>query len=286
MNDSFSIVTPNYNMGCYLKETIESVLQNLRTGDEYFIVDGGSTDESVEIIRSYEKHLTGWISERDKGYADALSKGFKRSNGAFQCWINSGDLLLKGTLDKAREMLIRTGADMVFGDDLYIDEHGCVIKHSSGSVRSLKKMMLHGGWTPLQDACYWRKSLYDHIGGIYPNMRYAADYALFLRMSCTGHCEYVPIVFSAFRKHYGQKSIAGESSYRQERETFRKYILCNEKLPLVKRVWLSLAYHTNTKWRVHISKHLRKSYIPIGASVSNLEAKEIKAIEDVQWQKG
>lgn len=286
MDDSFSIVTPNYNMGRYLKETIESVLCNLRNGDEYFIIDGASTDESVEIIRSYEKYLTGWTSEKDKGYADALSKAFKRSNGTFQCWVNSGDLLLKSALDKARHLLIDTGADMIFGDDVCIDEQGRIIKHSSGSVDSLKKMMLYGGWTPLQEACYWRKSFFDRVGGIDPSFEYAADYALFLHMSRIGCCQYVPVIFSAFRKHYGQKSIADASSYRRERESFRKYILLDEKISGAKRMWLNILYHLKVKWRVHIGKHLHKPCIPIGIPVSSIEAMEIKAIEDVQWQKG
>lgn len=151
MNISFSIITPNYNMGNYLEETIESVLDNLQKEDEYFVIDGGSTDNSVEIIRKHEKYLSGWISETDRGCADAISKGFKKSTNTFQCWINSGDLLLKGSLEKSRGALTEMDVDMIFGDNVYIDEEGRVIKHSSGFIRSLRKMMLYGGWTPRQD---------------------------------------------------------------------------------------------------------------------------------------
>ena len=235
MNNSFSIITPNYNMGNYLEKTIESVLCNLQKGDEYFVIDGGSTDNSVEVIRKYEKYLSGWVSEPDKGFADAISKGFKKSTNIFQCWINSGDLLLKGSLKKAQVALTEMDADMIFGDDVYIDEQGRVIKHSSGFVHSLRKIMLYGGWTPLQDACYWRKSLYERVGGIDPNIKYAADYDLFLRMSGFGNCRYVPIIFSAFRKHDGQKSIAGSSLYQKERNFIRKDNLLNEKVCIIKK---------------------------------------------------
>jgi len=275
MNNSFSIITPNYNMGNYLEETIESVLCNLKKGDEYFIIDGGSTDNSIEIIHKYEKYLSGWISEPDRGYADAISKGFKKSTNPFQCWINSGDLLLKGSLEKARVALTEMDADMIFGDDVYIDERGRVIKHSSGFVRSLRKMMLYGGWTPLQDACYWKKSLYERVGGIDPNKKYAADYGLFLRMSGFGDCRYVPIIFSAFRKHDGQKSIAGSSLYKKERNSIRKDSLLNEKVCNKKKQLTILEYFIRVRWRARISTYLHKSIIPSGTPVSKLKVIEL-----------
>jgi len=218
---SFSVITPNFNMGEYLAGTIESVLVNLRPGDEYFIIDGGSTDDSVDIIKRYEHRLTGWISEKDRGYADALAKGFARSTADYQCWINSGDLLLTGSLDEARKRLDASSAEMIFGDDLYIDEESLVLQVSNGHVHDLASMMLYGGWTPLQDACYWRRSLYEKVGGIDPSVKYAADYDLFLRMSLNGNCEYVPSIFSAFRKHGGQTSHAHASGYKHERMACR-----------------------------------------------------------------
>lgn len=105
IRNNFCVVTPNLNMGRYLPGTIDSVLKNLSPGDQYFIIDGGSSDNSLEVIRSYEDRITGWISEPDKGYADAIKKGFSRANSAFQCWINSGDLLLSGAIDVARDTL-------------------------------------------------------------------------------------------------------------------------------------------------------------------------------------
>jgi glycosyltransferase involved in cell wall biosynthesis len=217
MPGSFTVVTPNYNMGEYLARTIESVLRNLRPGDQYFVIDGGSTDNSVEIIRSYEKQLSGWVSEPDRGYADAIAKGFSRATGEYMCWINCGDLLLDGALDEASKYLAASGAGMIYGDDFYIDEDDRVIFQSSGRMPSLKNMMLLGGWTPLQDACFWSRALYEKVGGIDARLKYAADYDFFLRMSLAGHCAYAPILFSAFRRHGGQKSIQGQQAYKAER---------------------------------------------------------------------
>lgn len=258
-SNSFSIVTPNYNMGHHLVETIESVLVNLRPDDEYFVIDGGSTDGSVEVIRRYALHLTGWISEPDKGYADALVKGFSRCSGTFLCWINSGDLLLRGALDTARQALTETGADLIFGDDLYIDDRGTVLCHSRGQVRSLKRMMLFGGWTPLQDACFWRRALYEKVGGINPNLRYAADYDFFLRASWAGRAVYVPAVFSAFRRHEGQKSISGRSAYEAEREASRRHMLDELEVPPVRRVATEAYYWLLVRWRHHITRRLHRA---------------------------
>lgn len=204
-------------MAGYLEETIKSVLSNLGPGDEYYVVDGGSDDGSLDIIRKFEKQITGWVSEPDKGYADAVRKGFAMSRAPLMCWINSGDLLLKGSLDMWRRIFAGAQVDVVFGDDYYIDEFGRVIQHTRGKVSNLKNMMMYGGWTPLQDACAWRRSLYEEIGGIDATLEYAADYDLFLRMSIHGHCQYIPAVLSAFRRHGAQKSVAHYKAYARER---------------------------------------------------------------------
>jgi glycosyltransferase involved in cell wall biosynthesis len=215
-----SVVTPSFNMAAYLEDTIDSVSKNLQPGDEYFIVDGGSTDGSVEIIRRHAPHLAGWISEPDDGYADALAKGFARASGDILCWINAGDVYLGGALAAARGLL--TGnLDMIFGDDFYIDEDSKVLSYSYGWVPDLRMAMLYGGWSPLQDACFWRRDLYLKAGGIDPSLRYAADYDLFLRMALAGRAKYVPITFSAFRRHAGQKSVSGSMAYQEERRRVR-----------------------------------------------------------------
>jgi len=216
-----SIVTPNFNMATYLGETIRSVLANRTARDEYFVIDGGSTDGSVDLIRRHEAALTGWISEPDRGYADALAKGFGRATGDVLCWINSGDVLLSGAFDAVRRIFAARDVDLIFGDDFYIDEESRVLRFSRGRVGDIAAAMLYGGWTPLQDACFWTRDLYDRVGGIDPELRCAADYDLFLRMVRTGRARHVPLAFSAFRRHGGQKSIAGQAAYAREREQVR-----------------------------------------------------------------
>src|SRR5437899_10290563 len=93
-----SIVTASYNQGKFIEETIRSVLDQGYPNLEYIIMDGGSQDESVDIIRRYEKHLAYWVSERDQGAADALSKGFARASGEIFAYLNSDDVSLPGAL--------------------------------------------------------------------------------------------------------------------------------------------------------------------------------------------
>jgi glycosyltransferase involved in cell wall biosynthesis len=215
-----SVVTPSFNMAGYLEDTIQSVVANLRRDDEYFIIDGGSTDGSVDIIRRYESRLAGWVSEADSGYADAIAKGFDRASGEIFCWLNCSDVYLAGALDAARQLL-SADLDMIFGDDFYIDGDGKILSYSRGWVPSLRTATLYGGWTPLQDACFWRRGLYQKVGGIDRSLKLAADYDLFMRMGLAGQAAYVPRAFSAFRQHPGQKSISGSTEYDEERRRVR-----------------------------------------------------------------
>lgn len=269
-NDRISVVTPNYNMGRYLAETIESVLRNLRLGDEYFIVDGGSHDESVEVIKRYESRLTWWVSEPDRGHADALAKGFARATGDILCWINSGDLLLHGSLDVARRALSETGSELIFGDDLYADQDGRVIFYSRGYVRDLKNAMLYGGWTPLQDACFWTRALYERVGGINAELKQAVDYDLFLRMAMEGTARYVPWTFSVFRRHSGQKSITAAEAYKRERLEVRRQHLSRLPVSAPVKVFLLLKHSLAIRWRVYVMQQWWRRPDLVGRPVSDI----------------
>ena len=124
-----SIVTPSYNQGKFLRETIESVLNQDYPNLEYFIVDGGSTDNSVDIIREYEDRIDWWVSEKDKGQSDAINKGFKRASGELLCWVNSDDVLLSDCLSKVAYRYINNGKpELIHTNFLYMDQNGIITR--------------------------------------------------------------------------------------------------------------------------------------------------------------
>jgi glycosyltransferase involved in cell wall biosynthesis len=250
--DRFAVVTPNYNLGRYLRRTIESVLANLRPGDEYYVIDGGSTDDSTAVIKDYADRITNWVSEPDGGYADAIAKGFRPSEGALMCWVNSSDVLLPGALDLARAEFRRRHVDMIFGDDYCIDDDDRIEFQSIATVGNLRKWMLFGGWTPLQDACFWRREAYDRIGGIDSSLKYAADYDFFLRLVLTSPYAYVPIAFSGYRRHEGQKGIRGAREYRREKRVAQQKALGQLGTSWLARNALGLVYSNLARARSRI----------------------------------
>jgi glycosyltransferase involved in cell wall biosynthesis len=265
---SFTIVTPNYNNGRFLAQTIESVLANLQPGDEYFVVDGGSSDESLQIIKRYESRLTGWLSGPDRGYADAISKGFKLGRGDLLAWINSSDLLLPGALSVARQLLLRNQADLLFGDDYHIAEDGIVLFRSCGAASSFKKLMLHGGWAPLQDACFWTRSIYERVGGVNPDTKFAADFEFFLKIAIVGTSVYAPVAFSAFRKHTGQISISASESYRSERRAILKKAQSIECVSPIERI----PYYAWVRLRARVFQSFLNSKAHAGQPIGELHA--------------
>lgn len=267
-----SVVTPSFNMTTYLEDTIVSVLSNLREDDEYFIIDGGSTDGSVDIIRRYEDRITGWVSEPDKGYADAIGKGFERATGDILCWINAGDLYLSGAFEAARKLLT-DDLDLIFGDDFYIGEDSRVISHSCGWVPDLRMATLFGSWSPLQDACFWRRDLYERVNGIDRALQYAADYDLFLRMALVGRSSYVPATFSAFRRHQGQKSISGVSTYVAERYEARSRAVASCKLSRPRRVFHRAVNRSAMSLRARLAPWIWRKPVLVGQLVTELPSR-------------
>lgn len=276
-----TVVTPSYNLGPYLERTIASVLANLGPGDEYFVIDGGSTDGSVDILRRYADRLTGWVSEPDDGYAHAIAKGFARATGALLCWVNASDMLLPGALDAARTALESSGADLVFGDDFYIDEQDRVLAYSAGACPDLRAAMLFGGWTPLQDACFWRRSAYEAVGGIDPSLKAAADYDLFLRLASRCRSRYLPVAFSAYRRHGGQKSIAESPRYEIERRLARARELDHQGCGPLQRL-LGTRHWLAVRLRLRLLRRLRDLPALHGRPVAQLACGRYR--RDGSWQ--
>lgn len=205
-----SIITPSYNQSKFLEETILSVLNQDYPRIEYIIVDGGSTDGSVDIIRKYADQLGWWVSERDKGQTDALNKGFAKAKGEILAWINSDDTYLPGAVSEAVAFL-QTHPDvgMVYGDANLIDENGDVL--GPFPARQTDYRRLRQGYVHIpQQSSFFRASLWKQVGPLDPSFYFAMDYDLWVRLAKVAPLQYVQRTWANFRLHSLGKSVASD----------------------------------------------------------------------------
>jgi glycosyltransferase involved in cell wall biosynthesis len=178
-----SIVTPSFNQAQFLEETIISVLEQDYPDIEYIIIDGGSTDGSVDIIHRYETQLAWWVSERDQGQTDALNKGFDKASGDILAWLNSDDTYLPGAVSGAVEYLLsHPEAGMVYGDANLIDETGLVMGRFPARQTDYPRLMRGSVHIP-QQAAFFRGDLWRKIGPLDPSFYFAMDYDLWVRLA-------------------------------------------------------------------------------------------------------
>src|SRR5512138_1788368 len=136
-----SIITPSFNQAAFLETTIRSVLDQDYPSLEYFIVDGGSKDGSLEIIQRYAHRLAGWVSEPDRGQTDAINKGFGMAHGEILAWLNSDDVYQPGAVAEAATFLQQNPeVGLVYGDATYIDENGRTIGHFPARQTDLRRL--------------------------------------------------------------------------------------------------------------------------------------------------
>lgn len=175
-----SIVTPSYNQGHFIEQTITSILDQNYTELEYIIVDGGSTDNTVEIIKKYEKHLKFWVSEKDNGQAHAINKGLKYCTGDIFNWLNSDDYLEPGALNKIVAAFNKPGVQAVAGVVRnFSSANQEFIQNEKLSANGL--MCWHKGVKFVQPGVWLLKDLIDKCGGIDENFHYAFDWDLYIR---------------------------------------------------------------------------------------------------------
>lgn len=181
-----TIVTPSYNQGQFLEETILSVLNQDYPNLEYIIIDGGSTDNSVDIIKKYENHLTYWVSEKDNGQTHAINKGFRKATGDILNWLNSDDTLLPGAISSiARCFASNSIVDFAYGDYVLVDSFGKDIV-SRKEIDFDFNILLYSGCFIQQPTCFFRKSVIDEIGLLDEGQDFYMDYEFYLRAAQNG----------------------------------------------------------------------------------------------------
>lgn len=205
-----SIVTPSYNQAAYIEETLRSVLAQEYPHLEYLIVDGGSTDGTVEILKKYQDQLTGWTSEPDRGQTDAINKGFARARGEILAWLNSDDTYEPGAVAAAVKYLQEhPQVGMVYGDCNYINESGAVIGKFRAAQTNYR--LLRRGYTHIpQQTMFFRAELWKRLGPLDPSFYFAMDYDLWTRIARHAEIKYVPQTWANFRLHTSGKSLLAD----------------------------------------------------------------------------
>ena len=220
---SISIITPSFNQGRFLEECIDSVLSQNYPKLEYIIMDGGSTDGSVEIIRKYEKYLTYWQSQPDGGQYAAIQAGFERSNGEIMAWLNSDDKYHANAFFLASYVFsCNPEIEWLTGRHTNWDKDGQIIDINPSlqkySRDQLMKMRNNVTWMQ-QESTFWRRSLWERAGAyIRSDLHYAGDYDLWLRFSRYVRVYSVNALLGGYRIHEEQKAQA-KDKYLEEVET-------------------------------------------------------------------
>jgi len=229
-----SVVTPSFNQGAFLAETIESVLG--QGGDfsiDYIVVDGESTDDSVDIIRRYDRLLKRgewavacrgisfrWLSEKDRGQAHALAKGFRMATGDVLAWLNSDDLYLPGALQAAADFFRgapETG--LVYGEAYYCDRAGAIIGSYRTEPFSFQRLAYRN--FICQPSAFFRREVFLAVGGVDESLRFAMDYDLWIRLGAKFPCRHLAEALSVYRLHESSKTICDRNLFLNSEEGLR-----------------------------------------------------------------
>ena len=246
-------MTPSYNQAKYIEQTIRSVLEQDYPRIEYLIVDGLSTDNSVEVIKKYAKTLESdsllseqkqasafqgrsidwWVSEKDSGQGDAINKGLARAKGDIIAWLNSDDTYLPGTLTAVVKVFEENpDVVMVYGDMLAVDENGRTIntlKYKQLALQDLLCFQIIG-----QPSVFFRRDVLEHTNGLDTTFHFLLDHHLWIRIAQHGKILHVPQIWSAARYHAEAKNRAKAAEFGQE--AFRILAWAKKQTGLVEAV--------------------------------------------------
>jgi len=219
-----TIVTPSYDQGPFIEETIRSVLLQGYPSLEYFVIDGGSKDDSVAILRKYEKWLTYWVSEPDNGQSDAINKGFCGATGEIFGWLNSDDIYEHDAVPLVAKYFAKTqDCGLLYGNGWYIDERGEKTKRCNW-IRPFDRRRLLTFNFILQPAAFWRRSIWECTGGLNTALRWTMDWEWLLRATALVHPHYLRVDLARWRVHPDIKTISGGWERRAEiAEISKKY---------------------------------------------------------------
>lgn len=205
-----SIIMPSFNQGRFLEASIQSVLAQTYPNIEYILVDGGSKDDSLSIINKYQSHFAWRTSEKDKGHADGLNKGFSHATGEILAWLNSDDLYHPEAVEEAVAFLRQNPqVGMVYGDANLIDDEG----HFVGKFASRQtdyRRMLRGSVHIPQATAFFRADLWRQVGPLDLTLFFSFDYDLWVKLAKVSEIRYLPRLWADFRIHNQGKTLVND----------------------------------------------------------------------------
>lgn len=226
-----SIVTPSYNQGRFIEETIRSVLLQGYPDLEYIVIDGASTDESADIIHKYEPWLAYWVSEPDGGQSEAINKGFARTTGAILTWLNSDDRFQPGAFQAGVTALqVHPEAGVVYGDFTYIDEQSRLLsKHQSPDFKVHRQIV---ALLMPQPAAFFRRIVWETVGPLKTKFHYVMDHDFWNRTALHFPINHFPNPIADIRMHSGTKMVAQTIHFLYEQEMLFDDFFALPDLPL------------------------------------------------------
>lgn len=205
-----SVIVPSFNQGVFLERTIRSLLHQDWSRIEIIVVDGGSTDDTVSIINRYERHIAWWVSEPDRGQADAINKGLSRATGAYVTWLASDDVLFPGALRILVRALEETpGAGIAYGGVAFIDADDRILKTSAYRDMTLDSLLYDKRSTIAQPASLISRSVLDRVGMLDETLHYCMDYDLWIRlMKVSSAVNLGDTILAGYRLHETSKTVS------------------------------------------------------------------------------
>jgi glycosyltransferase involved in cell wall biosynthesis len=262
---SISVVVPNFNGGATIAATLRSLVEQDYARLEILVVDGGSTDDSLEIIRRYEQHISWWVSEKDRGQSHAINKGFSRATGEIVNWLCSDDVLLPGALARIATAFVENpGADVVVGSSKVTYPNPRLNRVGIASPLSVELLPCTNKIP--QPACFYRRSLLKRSPPLDESLHYTMDLELWAHFVASGaRWHFIPDVLAEMRFSEANKTAAGGVKITREIETvYKRYV--KERVPLT--FWHRLLrYPLERVRRRHPGRLFGLVYYPYQASI-------------------
>ncbi len=250
-----SLITPSYNAATYLRSAIESVLEQNYPNIEYIVMDGGSTDGTVELLQEFGMRLR-WVSKKDDGQADAISRGFEQTNGAILGWLNADDVLKPDAIRTVVDAFCTNPETaLIYGNADFIDANGRIIGPCTVVEPHCLQRLLHYGDYIIQPAAFFSRQAYQSVGGLDKSLQWAMDWDLWIRLAQKYEVLYIEKNLASYRWLGSNKTAEGGFNRIKEVETVARRYGCNG-LPAYFRLELARLFALQAKQDIK-QLHLR-----------------------------